>query len=97
MDFFLSLLTENPAIRTVQLSLLGLAVVSLYLVFYATRDILLRTKSFFYQLACIFLVALLPVAGFLLYLLIRPATTTRERELESLLHAMLANKEKPLP
>ncbi len=94
MEFFLSLLTDNPAIRMVQLSLLGLAVVAIYLVFYATRDILLRTRSFLYQIACILLVALLPVVGFLLYLLVRPASTLRERELERLLKKVLKKESK---
>ena len=85
MQFILSLLTDNPAIRALQISLLAGAVVDMYLVFFATRDILLRTRSFFYQLVCILLVAVLPVVGFFLYLLIRPATTVRDREMEKLL------------
>ena len=85
VSWFFSLLTDNPAIRMVQLSLLGVAAVAIYLVFYTTRDILLRTRSFFYQLVCILLVALLPILGFFLYLLIRPASTVRERELEKML------------
>jgi hypothetical protein len=85
MAWFLSLLTDNPAIRMVQFSLLALAIVAIYLVFFATRDILLRTRSFAYQMGCILLVAALPIAGFFLYLLVRPATTIRERELEQLL------------
>lgn len=73
----------------VQLSLLGLAIVAIYLVFYATRDILLRTRSFVYQICCILLVAVLPILGFFLYLLVRPASTLRERELEKMLKKVL--------
>ena len=89
MHIILSLLTDNPVIRTLQLTLLGAAVVAVYLVFFATRDILLRTRSFLYQIACILLVALLPLLGFFLYLLIRPATTIREREWERMLRKIL--------
>lgn len=96
MSWFFSLLTDNPAIRALQLSLLGTAGVAIYLVFFATRDILLRTRSFVYQLACILLVAVLPVVGFFLYLLIRPATTIRERDMEKMLKKIL-KKENPSP
>ena len=94
MTWFLSLLTDNPAIRMVQLSILGLAVVAIYLVFYATRDILLRTRSFAYQIVCIILVALFPIVGFLIYLLIRPTSTVREREMERLLKKALKKESK---
>lgn len=89
MQMFLSLLTDNPVIRAMQLSLLGAAVVAIYLVFFTTRDILLRTRSFLYQILCILLVAVLPVLGFFLYLLIRPATTVREREMEKMVKKLL--------
>ena len=89
MQMFLSLLTDNPMIRAMQLSLLGAAVVAIYLVFFTTRDILLRTRSFFYQIVCILLVAVLPIVGFFLYLLIRPASTVREREMQKMLRSIL--------
>ena len=85
MQLFLSLIADNPMIRMAQLSLLGGAVVAVYFVFFTTRDILLRTRSFLYQIGCILLVALLPILGFFLYLLVRPATTVREREVEKML------------
>lgn len=93
MSFFFSLLTDNPAIRMLQLSLLCAAVVAIYLVFYTTRDILLRTRSFVYQLLCILLVAVLPVLGFFIYLLIRPASTVRERETDKMLRKILKRAE----
>lgn len=89
MQWFFSVLTDHPAIRAVQISLLCVAGVAMYFVFYATRDILLRTRSFLYQLGCILLVAVLPILGFFLYLLIRPSTTIRERELEKMLRKIL--------
>ena len=89
MQWFFSLLTDNPAIRALQLTLLGAAVVAIYLVFYTTRDILLRSRSFVYQLASILLVAVLPELGFFVYLLIRPTSTVREREMEKMLKKIL--------
>lgn len=94
MSWFLSLITDNPAIRMIQISLLGVAAVAIYLVFFTTRDILLRTRSFFYQLGCIFLVAILPIVGFFLYLLIRPARTLKEREIEKLLKKIVKKESK---
>lgn len=89
VQWFFSILTDNPTIRAVQVSLLVVAGIAIYFVFYATRDILLRTRSFLYQLGCILLVAVLPILGFFLYLLIRPATTIRERELEKMLKRLV--------
>lgn len=89
MQFFLSILTENPAVRAMQFTLLGTAVVSVYLVFFVTRDILVRTRVFWYQVGCIVLAALLPVLGFFIYLLIRPASTVRQREVEQMLRQLL--------
>lgn len=54
----------------------------IFLVLFATRDIILRTNSFLYQTVCILLVAALPVVGFLIYLLIRPSRTLAQRRLE---------------
>lgn len=94
---FLSLLTDNPMIRALQLSLLGAAVIAIYLVFYTTRDILLRTRSFTYQTLSILLVAVLPIVGFFLYLLIRPSSTIRERETDKMLKKILKNESKDNP
>ncbi|MDO8648957.1 MAG: PLD nuclease N-terminal domain-containing protein [Candidatus Peregrinibacteria bacterium] len=89
-----TLVSDDPWLRTVQLSLLGLGSVLVFLVFYATKDILLRTRSFPYQCGSILLVAALPMVGFLLYLLIRPARTIKERELETMLRRLLAEAKK---
>ncbi len=74
------LIARNPLLVSTQLSILLLLSLVLFLLFYALRDILLRTRSLPYQFLCILLVAALPVAGFLLYLLIRPARTLAQRE-----------------
>lgn len=78
---WLLFLADDPVLRMLQLGMLLLGCFVIFLVFYTTRDILLRTHSFFYMFVSIVLVALLPVLGFFLYLLIRPARTLREREL----------------
>jgi len=70
----LTILSDNPALRMAQIGLILLALIAVYLVCFTTRDILLRTDSFLYQLLCVLLVALLPILGFFLYLLIRPVT-----------------------
>lgn len=93
MQIFLSLLTDNPMVRALQFALLGAAIVTVYLVFFTMRDILARTRSFIYQIVCILLVALLPVLGFFLYLLIRPASTVREREMERMLKIILKKED----
>lgn len=89
MQQLLYFLSDNPAVRITQLSLLALAVVAVFLICFTTRDILLRTRSFLYQAVSILLVALLPIVGFFLYLLIRPARTVKERETEQMLRQIL--------
>lgn len=71
------------------------ASIFIFLVLFTTRDILLRTRSLIYQLACILLVALVPVLGFLLYLLIRPARTVKEREVFMMLTELSVQKSEP--
>src|SRR5207247_2337229 len=90
-----SFLSQDPGVRTMQILLVSTAVIVVFLVFYVLRDIVLRSSSFFVQLLCILLVAFLPLVGFLLYLLVRPARTVKEREMEQLLleiHAKLHAK-----
>ncbi|MFH0851400.1 MAG: hypothetical protein V1876_01490 [Candidatus Peregrinibacteria bacterium] len=95
-DPFLLFLSADPLLRMMQGGLLFIGFVVIFLVFFVTRDILLRTHSFWYMTFCIVLTALLPGIGFLLYLLIRPARTIRERELEekvrSLTEKLLGSK-----
>ena len=79
---WLLFLAEEPTLRVLQGGLLLLGAVVIFLVFYTTRDILLRTQSFCYMLLCIVLVAFFPILGFFLYLLVRPPRTIKEREME---------------
>lgn len=85
MSILTTLFSQQPAIRDIQVLLLIAAVVAVYLVFFTTRDIILRSKSTVMQVFSIVLVAGLPIVGFFLYLLFRPGSTVREREA----HAML--------
>lgn len=85
---WLTLLADNPALRLLQIAMLILGVIAVFLVCFATRDILLRTQSFLLQILCILLVAFLPIIGYLIYLLIRPARTVKEREMERMVQAI---------
>ena len=89
-------LSEDPLTLLVQSSLILLGAVVIFLVFYATRDILLRTNSFLYMFICIVLVAVLPIIGFMLYLLIRPTQTLREREVYELVQTLKKKERKPV-
>lgn len=87
--FFLS---SDPIFRMMQIALIMIGGIAIFLVFYATRDIILRTKSFWYQFLCIVVVAVLPIVGFFLYLLIRPSRTIKERGLEEMLRKIVDEK-----
>src|SRR3989344_4886214 len=76
---------QDPVLRSAQVGLGALAALLLFLLLFTLRDILPRTHSLLLQAFCIVLVALLPVVGFLLYLLIRPSRTLHERAMEDVL------------
>lgn len=83
-----SFFTDDPMLRLSQAGIaLGVSLL-LFLLFYTVRDILLRTRSFPYQFFCVAIVALLPLVGFLLYILVRPARTIKERDMEGMLRAL---------
>ncbi len=86
---WLFFLAEDPMLRLLQGLMLFAGIIVVFLVFFTTRDILLRTTSFCVMIASIILVALLPVIGFFLYLLVRPSRTLKEREMERMLHQLL--------
>lgn len=75
-----NLFTQDPFLLASQFLIIFLAGLVLFLIFFTLRDILLRTHSFPYQFLCILLVAALPVVGFLLYIIIRPARSLAQRE-----------------
>lgn len=89
LEPWLLFLAEDPTLRMLQMGMILLGTIVIFLVFFTTRDILLRTNSFFYMFVCIILVAVLPIVGFFLYLLIRPARTLKERDLEEMLRMLL--------
>ncbi len=89
-------LADDPIFRALQFSLLLVGVIAVFLVFFATRDILLRTNSFILTFFSILLVAFFPVIGFFLYLLIRPSRTLREKEMFSMLVSIQKSLEKPV-
>ena len=82
---------QNPFLYLTQGGLVLLACLLLFLLFYTLRDVLLRTYSFPLQFLCIVLVVALPGVGFLIYLLIRPARTKKERQVEAMLLALSAH------
>lgn len=87
-DPLLLFLSGDPLLRMMQGGMLLVGFIVIFLVFFVTRDILLRTHSFWYTAFSIVLTAALPIVGFLLYLLIRPTRTLREREQEELLRSL---------
>jgi hypothetical protein len=92
LEPWLLFLADDPTLRLLQGRMLLVGALVIFLVFFTTRDILLRTNSFLYMFVCILIVAALPVIGFLLYLLIRPARTLKERELYAMLLALKGQK-----
>lgn len=89
---WLLFLAADPVLRLLQLLMLATGVLVIFLVFYTTRDVLLRSQSFTFMLFSIIVVAVLPLVGFCLYVLIRPARTLKERELEEMLLVLTAKK-----
>jgi hypothetical protein len=81
----LSGLIPSDPLSIARFVVLSGAFVLVFLLLFTLRDILLRTRSFWYQCFCVLLVGALPIVGFLLYLLIRPARTIKQRETEAML------------
>lgn len=90
---WLVLLSDDPGLRLMQGAMILAGAIAIFLVFYATRDILLRTHSFAYMFFCILLVAVVPVIGFLIYVLIRPPRTIKQREMEEMLIRLSTRRE----
>lgn len=81
--------SDDPILRMQQGLLLLVAFVLLFLIFFTLRDVLLRTRSTAAQIGAILLVTLLPIVGFLVYLLVRPSRTIAERELDEAIKKLL--------
>lgn len=90
--FLTGLLPSDP-IAWIQAGVLIIALILIYLLLFTLRDILLRTRSFWYQFFCVLLVGSLPVLGFFLYLLIRPARTVKERHTDFMLSQLMGEED----
>lgn len=88
-QWFTAFVSADPTLRLMQGGIVLGLVILLFLLLYTLRDVVLRTRSFGYQFLCVLLVGALPILGFLLYLLIRPARTIKEREVEAMLRQYL--------
>jgi uncharacterized membrane protein len=96
LEPWILLFADDPLLRAMQIGLVFLGVLVIFTVFYVTRDILLRSQSFLFMFFSILLAAFLPLAGFLLYLLIRPSRTLAEKELDRKVSQMYATMVKDL-
>jgi NADH:ubiquinone oxidoreductase subunit K len=85
----LQFFSDDPSVLLMQLGIALAAIVVVFLVLLTTRDVLRRTDSLVLQLFSIIVVAALPILGFLLYVLFRPARTVAERKLERDLDELL--------
>lgn len=73
-------LAADPSVLALQVLMMTCAFLIVYSVLFVTRDVILRSHSFLFQVFAIVLSAV-PLVGFLVYLLIRPSTTLFERAL----------------
>lgn len=84
----LSVLADDPSVLLLQTGVLSAAAVLLFILFWTVRDALLRSRSFGFHLFALLVVTVLPLFGFLVYLLVRPIVTLREREMEKILRSL---------
>lgn len=92
MDSFLSLesvLAKDPTALALQMGVLAVGALLLFFLFWTLKDALLRSRSLGFQVFSLLLVTALPFFGILVYLLIRPSRTLKDREMERLLHALM--------
>ncbi|MEQ1849423.1 MAG: hypothetical protein ABL890_02430 [Candidatus Peribacteraceae bacterium] len=80
---------DDPVIFALQVAAVCASVIVVYSVLFVTRDVILRSQSVLFQVFSILVTAALPVAGFFLYLLMRPATTNADRALRKDITEML--------
>lgn len=88
LDPVLLFLSEDPVLRMVQIALILLASAVVFSIFYATRDMLRRSHSFWLVALVIVIVSVLPIVGFLLYLIVRPTETLRQRASDRMLREL---------
>ncbi len=86
---FSTFFADSPSVLCAQIGMLSLGFFLVCIVLFTTRDVMLRIDSFFYQLLCVFLVASLPLVGFLLYVLFRPSRTLAFQRMEAKIDLLL--------
>lgn len=84
-----SVLAKDPTALALQLGVLAVGALLLFFLFWTLKDALLRSRSLGFHMFSLLLVTALPFFGILVYLLVRPSRTLKERETERLLHAIL--------
>ncbi|MBI3336521.1 hypothetical protein HYZ98_03070 [Candidatus Peregrinibacteria bacterium] len=90
----LAFFSEDPVFRLMQGGLLLIGLVDVFLLFWTLRDALMRSQSLLFQMCALVMVFALPFAGFLLYLLIRPSSTLRERSIVQMVEQVLETYQK---
>ena len=85
----LSFFAEDPVFRLMQGGLLLAGLFDVFLLFWTLRDVLTRSQSLLFQMCALLMVFALPFAGLLLYLLIRPSSTLRERAVAQMVEYVL--------
>lgn len=94
LEPWLVFFSEDPVVLSIQAGLIVVVSLLIFLVFYTAKDIVLRSTSFAATLFSILLVALLPLIGFLLYILLRPTLTLREKQLHKEVHDLWSQRQK---
>ena len=90
----LSFFAGDPVFRLMQGGLLLFGLFDVFLLFWTLRDSLMRSQSLLFQMCALLMVFALPFAGFLLYLLIRPSSTLRERAVAQMVEKVLETYQK---
>lgn len=85
---FSGLLAADPAAQLLQVTVLLIAPLLLFLLFWTLKDVMQRSRSFWVQSGSILLVTVIPFYGFLAYLLFRPTQTLKEKELLDAVRAL---------
>lgn len=92
IDFFQQVFTRwltvfavDPMVQLMQIFMVLFGLIMVCIVFFTTRDVLLRSNSFLFMLFSILLVTIFPVGGLLIYLLIRPSRTVSQKNSDVIL------------
>lgn len=81
---------SSDTFGTVKVAVLAyFALLWLAIIIWVTKDVLQRSQSILFQAFAILLVIIVPILGVLLYLIVRPSKTRKERYYEELERSML--------